>query len=244
MNVFGAFALGGAQGAAGKYNQIQDEQRKYNIKQKELQAQETRKMNFARFDYKLRDQYSGSGMVDESGREVTKGEASALEGLQPKRTYDLNEKQKQQDIKDAKKEEVWQAHEAQRNERKDEETAAKAEITSAKEDKKYVKDIEKKARAEAKSDENEGKGADVVAILRQGEIENDDRFFNSPAYKHAAETKRNSEMFESIFNENKGLFKSRKKEIEQTRKALKEKGATALELDDAEAYLDYYGILD
>jgi len=78
MGSFLTGALSGVVGGIDKYGQIQNDQRKYNMDQKKIQAETLRKENFARFQHKLTQSGRGSGMVTQTGQEYTKGE---LEGL-------------------------------------------------------------------------------------------------------------------------------------------------------------------
>jgi hypothetical protein len=60
-------------GAAGKYGQIQDEQRQFQASQTKAQADDLRRRRYAEFDYELKDSYAGSGQM-EGGVELTKRE--------------------------------------------------------------------------------------------------------------------------------------------------------------------------
>lgn len=94
--VFGS-VLAGVSGGAKKYSSLRDEQRQYNMKQTELDAQKVREQNFMRFGKKL----EGSGMVDKSGKELTNEElekgGTALEGLQSKDEYQYGFKKKEKE---------------------------------------------------------------------------------------------------------------------------------------------------
>lgn len=69
------YALAGGFASAGDaYSKNQAQQREFNMKQKEADADMLRKQNFARFDYDLRDEYA------------EKGEKRALEDWQTKET--------------------------------------------------------------------------------------------------------------------------------------------------------------
>jgi len=70
--------LTGIAGGAGKYQQIQDDQRKYNLDQGKAKAEEARKLNFMRQSKREDYKYSASGLLGERGEVVTRGELEAM----------------------------------------------------------------------------------------------------------------------------------------------------------------------
>ena len=85
MNSAMAGILSGVAGGAGKYQEIQDEQRKYTLEDKKAQQELNRRESFARYNYTLQD----SGLRNTQGRvqsnqqvdAMSPEEQSALEGV-------------------------------------------------------------------------------------------------------------------------------------------------------------------
>ena len=254
MNSFIAGAMAGTAGAANKYGEMQQEQRKYDQEQIRANAADLRKRNFAAYDYELRDSYSGSGMVTKGGKEFTNKEykdKSNTSALQSKADY-LQQKVEERDDKKAEtKEELYQQH---REENKVDDAAEDKVKDSKKqktEDIEYLKEQNKQVRQEiADADEKDQPGAKTVYTLAKGEQQSDPRFFESPEYKEAVLIRDKSKMVERTFMKHKGLFSSREAEKQKTRDELKKSrkdkngkkipGATDQELDKIFDYLDYY----
>lgn len=75
LSSFAVGALSGVAGGAGKYQEIQDEQRKFNIDQEKSRAEEARRLNFEKQKKRMDYEYSPSGMFDKtSGRQLSQQE--------------------------------------------------------------------------------------------------------------------------------------------------------------------------
>ncbi len=80
MNSFLAGALGAVGGSASAYGDTLEKQREYKMEQKKLQAEATRKENFARFDFNLRQTGNPSGFVTKEGRQLTNADIDSPSG--------------------------------------------------------------------------------------------------------------------------------------------------------------------
>ena len=253
MNSFLVGALAGTAGTMGRYEQQQQEQQEYNRSQQLLASEDLRKRNFKRFEYEQKDLYGPSGMVDESGRELSKKEQQESGGsaMTPKHEWTRKQKELEAGQKEAKRVEILEEKRGYQEGKAEEKTAAAQTVTDAK----YVKDTMKEVRQDiADADEKDTPGAKTVAILAKGDQQKDERFFNSPEYKDAVLVKDKSAMVAKVFESQKGLFSSREAEKKKTREILKRgrkgkdgkviKGATDQELDKIFDYLDYYNTFE
>lgn len=258
MKSWVAGALRGTQAAAGKYGQIQDEQRKFKNDQTKAAADDMRKRRFTEFNYELKDSYTSSGTIEE-GRELTKKEAAipALEGKKRMSKIEF-EAQKKVEAEETALEKTIAAEErgverqtegeirrkelAKEGEK--EKATKKASAEKKKEDTAYLKEVDKNVRRAAKEIDTGDRVVDnILATMEEGDIQQDERFLDSESYKSASEVMRATEYFMTEFEEQKGVWASRKEEIRKTKEALIDRGAPKDQIDKVIRVLEAQGKL-
>lgn len=261
MNSALAGLLTGVAGGASKYGQVRDEQRKYDLSEKKSAQDQMRKESFARFQYGLQD----SGMRTTQGRVVSNTQADQggnFEGRgdrlariksaedEKNRANTAADKAVLLEEKDAKKAillDTKQKREDKIREDNIKRQEAALKTKTDRTDKKAETKIEKDFVINGKRTIRENiKNTAYHGAPFTAKIEGAMEFYGTnrdnpmvemiPEVMSASRVYKNSMAFIEVYNANESFFDKNK--LKETKAAMKTKGMSKLDIDQAVKYLE------